>query len=401
MIKKDIIPLPSVSLIQESEVPNLLDKIRPAWQSKDLIARVKRLIVVDPSSACQRLFNAAIHDLKEKVIIAGIDIAKEAAKQNGLPSVEKPANIEEYPTAKLIELSYHMGILSRAEWRRVSRCYEIRRDLEHEDDQYEAGVEDCIYIFKTCIEAILQRDPIHLIRVTDVKDLIQKPNAVYPAESLLSDYKYAPQPRQEEICKLLISIALDQEQSEVVRQNAYTFLQHFQSITHSPAKLNLAQHMQERIRQKGLDQATVRVANAIGVLPYLKKANVRDFFLALLKQMEAVGTHWSAFNSHGELLRSFQEVGGLINCSTEVRSGIMKWLVLTFIGEPGGVTRYGHVRQVFYSNVAAPIISDLIKSAKDVIRSEISQLSKDKDVQRACGNIHVARRFQQILDLIS
>jgi hypothetical protein len=70
--------------------------IRPAWQAKDLITRVKRLVNVDPSSACQRLFNATIHDLREKVIIAGIDIARDAAKQNKLPPVEKAEDIEEY-----------------------------------------------------------------------------------------------------------------------------------------------------------------------------------------------------------------------------------------------------------------------------------------------------------------
>ncbi|HHT9137706.1 MAG TPA: hypothetical protein ACFYEK_10760 [Candidatus Wunengus sp. YC60] len=253
----NVIPLPTVSLVQESEVPGLLDKIRPAWQAKDLIVRVKRLIAVDPSSACQRLFNAAIHDLREKVVIAGIDIAKEAAKQNGLPQIDKPVHIEEYPTAKLIDLAYHMGLLSRAEWRRVSRCYEIRRDLEHEDDEYEAGVEDCVYIFKTCIETILQRDPIHLLRVTDVKELIEKPGVVFPADSLLTDYEHAPQPRQEEICKFLVSIALDTKQSEIVRQNAYTFLVHFQPRTQNPVKLRLAQHVQERVGHKGLDRLLV------------------------------------------------------------------------------------------------------------------------------------------------
>ncbi len=98
-------------MVQESDVPSLLDKVRPSWQAKDLIVRVKRLIAVDPISAYQRLFNAAIHDLREKIVIAGIDIAKEAAKQNGLPPVEKAAHIEDYPTAKLIDLTYYMGLL--------------------------------------------------------------------------------------------------------------------------------------------------------------------------------------------------------------------------------------------------------------------------------------------------
>jgi hypothetical protein len=89
------------------------------------------------------------------------------------------------------------------------------RDLEHEDDEYEAGVEDCVYIFTTCIEVILARDPIHLLRVTDIKVLIEQASAVVPSITLLEDYERAPQPRQEEICKFLISIALDKSQSDI------------------------------------------------------------------------------------------------------------------------------------------------------------------------------------------
>jgi hypothetical protein len=195
-------------LVKASQVPALLDSVRPAWRSKSLVNRVRALFEVDPSSACQRLFNAALHDLREKISIAGLDIAGEAARQNGLPPITKAEDIENYPPAKLIDLAYRIGLLSRPEWRRVHRCYEIRRDLEHEDDEYEAGVEG-VYIFATCIEVILSRDPIHLIRVTDIKALVEQASAVAPSITLLEDYERAPQPRQEEICKFLISIALD------------------------------------------------------------------------------------------------------------------------------------------------------------------------------------------------
>ena len=69
----------STELIRASEVPALLEQIRPAWKARDLINRVRKLLPVDPSSACQRIFNAAIHDLRDKIVVAGIDIAKEAA----------------------------------------------------------------------------------------------------------------------------------------------------------------------------------------------------------------------------------------------------------------------------------------------------------------------------------
>lgn len=247
----DIVPSPSVSLIRASEVPTLLDQIRPAWRAKDLINRVRRLLAIDPSSACQRLFNAAIHDLREKIVVAGIDIAKEAAKQYKLPPVEKQEDIENYPTAKIIDLAHRIGLLSRPEWRRLSRSYEIRRDLEHEDDEYEAGVEDCVYIFKTCIDVVLAKDPIHLLRVTDVKELIQEPVPIFPAPSLCDDYQHAPQPRQEEILKFLVSIALDEKQADLVRQNAFALLTHFQPLTQNAVKLALAGHLQEKITRAG------------------------------------------------------------------------------------------------------------------------------------------------------
>jgi len=40
----EIIVSPTVELVQASDVPALLQQIRPAWQAKDLINRVYRLI---------------------------------------------------------------------------------------------------------------------------------------------------------------------------------------------------------------------------------------------------------------------------------------------------------------------------------------------------------------------
>ena len=54
-----------------SDVQGLMLQIRPEWQSKNLVQRVTKLLPVDPSSACRRLFNAAIHDIKKKILVAG------------------------------------------------------------------------------------------------------------------------------------------------------------------------------------------------------------------------------------------------------------------------------------------------------------------------------------------
>src|SRR5437870_1180272 len=109
-------------------VETYLTRIRPEWQATPLLKRVRRLIPVDPSSACQRLFNAAGHDLRSKILILGIDLAKDAAKTLKLPPVETDEDLENYNTARLYDLAYRLSLVNRAEWRRLHRVYEIRRD---------------------------------------------------------------------------------------------------------------------------------------------------------------------------------------------------------------------------------------------------------------------------------
>lgn len=395
----DLIPAPQVELVKASNVPAFLEKIRPQWQAKSLIKRVQVLLEVDPSSACQRLLNASIHDLKEKVVIAGVDIAAEAAKQHKLPPVTNAEDIEHYSTAKLIDLAYRMGLLSRPEWRRVSRCYEIRRDLEHEDDEYEAGVEDCVYIFSTCIDVILSRDPIQLIRVTDFKELIEQATAVIPDPVVLEDYERAPQKRQEEILKFLISHALDKSTADVVQQNAFACLSYLRPISQQATLVVIGEHLQTKAGRT-VDARMARVANAVGVFPYLRQSARRGFFESVLQNMKKVGTNWSAYEKHGELLRTFKDYGGLENCPPEVRKDILKFLVLTYVGTPGGRTQFGNIRHVYYSNTAAPLIEEIIGSAASVIKADLESLAKDKAITRALSTDHIARRFEALLDIV-
>lgn len=390
---------PNAELVEESGLPQLMAKIRPQWQSKGLIERVRRLMAVDPSSACQRLLNAAIADLREKISIAGIDIAREAARANRLPSVERSEDIENYSTHSIIELAYRMGLLSRPEWRRLSRSYEIRRDLEHEDSEYEAGIEDCVYIFNTCIEAVLSRDPVTLLRVAEVKEVIEAAGPATADAGLLDDFEHAPDSRQIEISRFLYSVATDEEQPDLVRQNAFSMAGVLAEVTRTPVTVELAKHVQEKLGRSVLTELQVRVANAFGVLPYLRKAQRRSFFAAQYQQMEMIGYHWQGNSSHGVLLRKIQEFGGLRGIPDAELRMILKWMVLLYVGEPGG-RGMGMNRKVFYSNSGAPLVAAIIGDAPDVAGPILAELSSDSDVQQACERSpHVERRYQDLLDL--
>lgn len=396
---KELIPSANMEIIEASGVNALLLQIRPHWQAKNLIQRVTKLLHVDPSSACQRLFNASIHDLREKILFAGIDIAAEAAKQHKLPPISSAENIENYSTLRMIDLAYRMGLLSRPEYRRILRAYDIRKDLEHEDDEYEAGVEDCVYIFRTCVDVILSKDPIELIKLTDIKEIVERSEATTLNESLLEEFRYAPEPRQMEIYKFLISSSLNVELPDVVRHNCYMALHALKSLAHSQVLIACAREFVQRIGKRGPTLIEARVAYGSGIFPYLKQAQIKDFYDSYFDEMKRVGYSWGAHNSHGELLRNLEEIGGLDFCPEELLAQYVEWLVLCYVGSSGGRTSYGNVRNVFYSNVGAPIAINILKTKSRNIYPVVADLEKrSKSVRCAISDEHVARRFNSILD---
>ena len=398
---KNLTPIANQEIIEASGVNKLLSQIRPSWQAKSLIQRVKRLLAVDPSSACQRVFNASIHDLKDKILFAGIDIAAEAANQHKLPPISKAEDVEDYSTLRIIELAYRMGILSRPEWRRILRTYDIRKDLEHEDDEYEAGVEDCVYIFKTCIDVVLSKDPVDLIKLTDIKDIVEQAEPATLNPSLFEEFKHAPEPRQVKIYRFLISSALNVELPDVMRQNCYTALYSLKELARNQVLIVIAREFVERIGKKSPTLIQARVAYCSGVLPYLKKAQIKILFDSYFSEMKMVGYDWISHKSHGELLRNLEEIGGLEYCPEECLPKYVEWLVLCYIGSPGGLTSYGNVRHVYYSNVGAPIALQLLKSASIDISDLLTKLEKkSRQVKILVGNEHIARRYHNLLDAL-
>jgi len=94
------------------------------------------------------------------------------------------------------------------------------------------------------------------------------------------------------------------------------------------------------------------------------------------------------------------EVGGLTYCPDDVLPALLEWLVLCYIGEPSFGQWSSH-RPVFYSNTGAPLAMDIIKSSERDISSAAEALAEtSKQIKQMCGDQHVARRFQQVLDSI-
>jgi len=390
----------NADLIRESGIDIMLKGIRPHWQAKRLVERIKVILPADPSSACQRIFNASIHDLKEKLAFAGIDIVTEAARLNKLPPISKTEEIEQYTPYNTIGLALGIGLLTRSESRRLYRVYDIRKDLEHEDDEYEATVEDCIYIFKTCIDYVLSKDPIEIIRLADIKKVVEQPTPAALKDGVIEDYKHAPAVRQLEIHKFLISFALNTDKPDIVRQNCWRALQALTEHTQNQVRIDSSADFVQRIGRDGLDLLEARIAFAAGILPYLKRTQLSSFFKRFWEQMEKTGYSFRNHAGHRELLTNLEEVGGLEFCPDAQKHAYVEWLVLCYIGEPGGYGQ-GYSRRVFYSNVGAPLAFKLLTTTNAHARDVFNTLEKEsKRVRSACINDDVSRRFEEIADAL-
>jgi len=399
-MQNEVIIHPNAEIVESAGVAGLLDSIRPHWKGKRLIERVELLLRTDPSSACQRILNAAIQDLREKIVIAGIDIAKEAAAANRLSAINRPEDVENYSISSIIDLSHYIGILSRSEWRRLTRCYEIRRDLEHEDDEYEAGVEDCVYIFKTAIDVVLSKDPIKVISVTDIVGQIESPIPIALGADYLSDYEHAPKQRQIDIIKMLIGRYKQKSAPDILKTNSITCLRSLSQLTQNTAKVELGAHYQTVLGRNALSEEDVFLMNSAGLLPYFNVTVKDDYFNSLLLLFNRTGYHWKKWNVHSELLQKLIDAGELNNISPTICDGFIVWMFKCYLGEQGGYGA-GYNRRVFYSDSGAPICLRIISNCKSIVSTRLNQNPELKrEIERQINSQDIKRRYDYLLDQI-
>lgn len=379
-----------------SMIEAYMGELRPRWSEGRLIEKVRNLMAADIGAACQKLLNVVFQDLREKVQVAGLDLASEAAKIHALPQCKTLEELEHYPRLRLIELVWRMGLVSRPVYRRLRRAYDIRHDLEHEDQEYEATPEDVIYVFGTAVRDVLSQDPIEVLRVDDVVEAIEKPVPATVSTKFVTDYEHAHDVRQLEILKMLVGRALNPKDPEIVRDNAEQVLRALAPKTKHHAHVELGKFFMERLQRRPLTAEIAEVAYLAGVLPYVPEAVRVDYFEAILSELRQVGHRFKANAEHPAVLNKLVDIGGLHACPGSVRREIVLWLVRAYIGEPGGYGQFGRNRKVFYSNSAERYALGLLKGATGSLALDFRHACNHGDVLESCDNADVAERLSDL-----
>jgi len=390
---EDVLKLKEENLIIESKVVHLFDDVREIWKDRNIIKRSLLLLKVDPSSACQRIFNAAIFDLKEKLILLGIDLIKTAVRIHKMEEINTTDDIKDYKTRNIIELSKNIGILSEVERSRMQRVYDIRNDLEHEDIVYEANESDVIYVFQTCIETVLSKDPIKVLRVSDIQKLIESKDRVYPEYSMVEDFKTTMGTNQLEIVEQLIGISLDERKDEVMIENAFNTLNAFGEHIQNDVKLSLIKKFDDKFIN--ITKKSGTVFYAAGLFPYIDTKYRKNFFETLNNNLINIGFEWTKYPSHRGVLSIFLEIGYLNYCPKEIVYDIIKWMMRLYLGVTAVNSPY---RNVYYSDVGASLVKQIFTNSFKVILSYKSKILEDEDIKKLIENDqNIKDRFDYLM----
>jgi hypothetical protein len=252
------------------------------------------------------------------------------------------------------------------------------------------------------VDFILANDPVQIIKLTEIKSIVESPSLVSLDHAVIEDYEQAPNPIQTEISQFLISTSLDNKHPDIVRQNCYIALATLNSYTNRNTILECAQHfVDKRLGRRTPLLGEMRVANSSGILPYLRSAHVNSFYPSYLDRLDSTGYHWENNNKHGELLRDLKEVGGTTFCNDQViKDKIIEWLILCYIGEPGAYGYHGRNRQVFFTNSGAPLSFELLEEDEKISVTDVNRIvHASTTIRKQIASKYVMRKLQEILYL--
>jgi len=198
----------------------------------------------------------------------------------------------------------------------------------------------------------------------------------------------------------LFSVALNSKHPDIVRQNCYIALSTLNPLALDIVKIEISEEYSEKVKRQGLHVITARVSYASGILPYLKKSVLKDFYFGYYEHMKQIGYGFKSSDKYGNLLREFQEVSGLAYCHDDVLRLIIEWLCLCYVGEKS-FGQYSASRKVFYSNIGAPLAFDILVQSKERIRLILDDIiTKSPLIKTTCQSQYCKRRVQEILDAV-
>jgi hypothetical protein len=341
-------------------------------------------------------WNAVVDDLRRKIIHRSLDLFnKEVNPKREIKTYEDFQN--HLTDFELIDGAYKIGVISWEAQKLLHQARETRNIFDGHPDSSDPTLFKVFNMIADCNRYVLSQDyPLTIIDVNQY--ILTMDSDAYSKNEIAIEQAFTDLPEiyKSEMTNRLFTLYIGENASTRLKSNIELSYPILWKVISKEIRQQIGKRYDKIIVEGNSDiieQAT-DLLTIIEGLRYVSGASRKILFEPAIKELEDNLDNWT---EEGEVVKYLQRLGS--NIPTDLISRFVSALTLTYVGYKGG--SYQFARTAFYSNSAAPRISDMFEkfdnSSTEAFIDNIKNNDKLQQRIRSADQLNRLRTLGNIL----
>lgn len=347
-----VIPQEKLEYLQR-ELTNIREDL---IDNKYVQETVKVLSVGGLRSAIGSYWNAVVDDLRKKIMHRSLDLFnKEVSPKKEIKTYEDFQNhLTDY---ELIDGAYKIGVISWEAQKLLHQARETRNIFDGHPDSSDPTLFKVFNMIADCNRYVLSQDyPLSIIDVNEY--ILTMDTDTYNKNEIAVEQAFTDLPEiyKSEMTNRLFSLYIADNASIRLKSNIEFSFPILWKVISKDVRQQIGKRYDKLIVEGNGDKIKIAtdLLTIINGLRYVSGASRRILFEPAIKRLEDNLDNWG---EEGSAVRYLQKLGS--NIPNELIGRYVSALTLTYVGYKG--SSYQYARTNFYSNSAAPIISEIFE----------------------------------------
>lgn len=347
-------------------------------------------------SAIGSYWNAVADDLRRKIIHRSLDLFnKEVNPKKEIKTYEDFQN--HLTDFELIDGAYKIGVISWEAQKLLHQARETRNIFDGHPDSSDPTLFKVFNMIADCNRYVLSQDyPLTIIDVNQY--ILTMDTDSYSKNEIAIEQAFTDLPEiyKSEMTNRLFTLYISDKASTRLKSNIELSYPILWKVISREIRQQIGKRYDKLVVEgnndfivKGTDLLTI-----VDGLRYVSAASRRILFEPAIKELEDNLDNWT---EEGKSVKYLQRLGS--NIPTDLLSRFVSALTLTYVGYKGG--SYQYARTTFYSNSAAPKISEMFEkfdnSSTEAFIETIKSNDKLQQRIRYAGQLNRLRTLGDIL----
>lgn len=307
-------------------------------------------------SAIGSYWNAVVDDLRKKIIHRSLDLFnKEINPKKEIKTYEDFQN--HLTDFELIDGAYKIGVISWEAQKLLHQARETRNIFDGHPDSLDPTLFKVFNMIADCNRYVLSQDyPLIIIDVNQY--ILTMDSDSYNKNEIAIEQAFTDLPDiyKSEMTNRLFTLYIGENASTRLKSNIELSFPILWKVVSREIRQQIGKRYDKLIIEGNNDviEKATDLLTIIDGLRYVSAASRKILFEPAIKELEDNLDNWS---EEGRVVKFLQRLGS--NIPTDLISRFVNALTLTYVGYKGG--SYQYARTTFYSNSAAPRISEMFE----------------------------------------